>query len=471
MLKIMSHNINDVLYGSVFLKNDLELKILDHKLFQRLRYISQLGFLKYAFPSANHTRFEHSIGVMHLCHKMYGRLLSNQENLKSNSYKRIIRILENNEALLRLRLAALLHDVGHGPYSHASEMFTAKISQEALLSMKLPHFLRKTFEERLNQSNRIKHEWTTAIVIFYIFTDLRLPDHLLQDVLSILNKDISPSENSVLLKENVYSLLRDIISGEIDGDRMDYLQRDSYYTGAKYGIFDLNRILSSLYFSIDEKNEPHLALGEGGLFTFEDFLFSRYQMYVQIYLHKTAMGVEGLLKNFVDVASLKGVDINYPLAKEEWVDFHDYSFRVWVEQLAARNGMELPISNIFERESLKMLYDATLQDDVNGKNFSQLKENFRKNFNDAELQSFYFHDKPQHLSELQPSVNFNLKFLKEDGIRHDFKNIQESPIADSFSKRIEIRRIFVKKEFYEKNQTKINTILNGEKNGKIKNKL
>ncbi len=218
----------DPLYGFVKL-NDLELKVVDSFPFQRLRYIKQLGVAYLVFPSAQHTRFEHAVGVLNISDKL-GIFLTEEERSL-------------------VRLAGLLHDLGHPPFSHTTEVLLPK---------------EKTHED---------------------FTERVIRETEIYDILS---KEFSSEEINKLIritlgrpKDKREELLTTIITGEFGADRMDYLRRDAYFCGVSYGFFDYNRLINTLYLE-----EDRWVVDESGLVALENFLISRYFMYTQIYFHK-----------------------------------------------------------------------------------------------------------------------------------------------------------------------------------------
>ena len=220
--------LKDPIHGNIHFADE-EVKILDSKEFQRLRNVKQLGLSYLVYPSATHSRFEHSIGTYFLADKLAQSLKFSKENLQ------------------KVRLAALLHDIGHGPFSHSSE--------RAVLT-------------RFNTD--FSHEKNTARIL----KKSELSDYL---------KEIgfSGAEIAKIAVEGK-SKFSEIVSGEIDVDRMDYLVRDSYYAGAAYGVIDLDRLIDTLHF----KN-GHLFLDERGISVGESVVLARYLMYPTVYEHHT----------------------------------------------------------------------------------------------------------------------------------------------------------------------------------------
>lgn len=225
-------SIRDSINGNIPI-TELEKEILEYPQFQRLRRIKQLGFTSLIYPGANHSRFEHSIGTMHLASKLAVELG-----------------LDDDEVQL-VRLAGMLHDIGHGPFSHVSESVM-----------------------------NVKHEEQTAFIIKNTAISTKISENFnLDEVVDIINgKD----------------KLGPIISGELDVDRMDYLIRDSHYTGVAYGVIDLDRIISNL------KLEKFLVLDIKGVQAAEAMLVARYFMYPSVYQHHTTRIVNAMFRRSID---------------------------------------------------------------------------------------------------------------------------------------------------------------------------
>lgn len=228
---------NDPLYGFISLPFDIIFDIIEHPYFQRLRRIKQLGLTHLVYPGALHTRFHHAMGAMHLCMKAI-------EVLKSKGHK-----VSKTETKATL-IAILLHDIGHGPFSHALEHSIVKnISHEAI-SACFMRALNKEFGGKLSM----------AIDIF----------------------------------ENKYHkpFLHQLIASQLDMDRLDYLKRDSFYTGVSEGVINSDRIISML-----TVKEGNLVVEAKGIYSIEKFLIARRLMYWQVYLHKTVLSAENLVVN------------------------------------------------------------------------------------------------------------------------------------------------------------------------------
>lgn len=231
--------VNDPVYGFIKFPEPEILRLINHPWFQRLRGIKQMGMAQLVYPGAVHTRFHHSLGAAHL---MYVAL----SELKNKGTP----ITQEEE--LSARQAILLHDIGHGPFSHALEFTLAAGIQHEQLSATIIRHINKELDGELD----------TAIAIF----------------------------------ENKYPkfFLHQLVSSQLDMDRMDYLSRDSFYTGVSEGVIGYDRILQMLTVANDK-----LAIEEKGIYSIEKFLIARRLMYWQVYLHKAVIGAENLIINIL----------------------------------------------------------------------------------------------------------------------------------------------------------------------------
>lgn len=229
---------NDPVYGFVKVPYGIILELIDHPYFQRLSRIKQVGTVSYVYPGATHTRFHHAIGALYLMMQALDILKSKGVDISD----------EESEAVC---IAILLHDIGHGPFSHALEGLLIKAHHEPITETFLDH-LNIEFDGKL----------TLAIKIF----------------------------------RNEYPkfFLHQLISGQLDMDRLDYLNRDSFYTGVSEGIVGYDRIIKML----DVKNNE-LVVEEKGIYSIENFLIARRIMYWQVYLHKTTLSAELMLIHFL----------------------------------------------------------------------------------------------------------------------------------------------------------------------------
>ena len=226
--------INDPVYGFITISFDLLFDLIEHPIFQRLRRIKQLGLTHYVYPGALHTRFHHALGAMHLM----------QQAVKVLRQKGVDISVEEEQAAI---IAILLHDVGHGPFSHTLEHTIMNIHHEEL-SVFLMEVLNEEFEGKLD----------LAIKIFK--------------------------------KEYHKKFLYQLVSSQLDMDRMDYLNRDSFFTGVAEGVIGYDRIIKMLSVVDNE-----LVVEEKGIYSIEKFLIARRIMYWQVYLHRTVLSGEQML--------------------------------------------------------------------------------------------------------------------------------------------------------------------------------
>ena len=237
-------------------KNEQE--IIDHRLFRRLRFIKQLALTDFLYPGATHTRFEHSLGVMHVATLAFDRLASIRGDVLEAVFQKVDPLKDHPLAIARqvLRLAALLHDVGHAPFSHAAEKV---IHQGA------------------------GHEELTIDII-------EEPSLLGGDIDKFFFPGCAELVAMIIRGgDKLYpqlQILRNIVSGQMDADRTDYLLRDSLHCGVEYGRFDYLRMIECLALIKGPGGSLEIALDRGGIHTFEALILSRYQMNSQVYRHK-----------------------------------------------------------------------------------------------------------------------------------------------------------------------------------------
>jgi hypothetical protein len=257
----------------------LEREIVDHAAFQRLRRVKQLAWTDYVYPGASHTRFEHSLGVMHLASRLYDAVVRSSGSTLREVFGYTEAGLERDWQVVRL--AALLHDIGHPPFSHAAEN---------LLPMKAPENY-SLFQGMGKPAERYAHEDYSVAIIETLLKDL-----IEQHPCNRRNHKITTNEITALISKRppggATLFWKDIISGQLDADRMDYLLRDSLHAGVSYGRYDLDRIVSSVCAvrrPKEESSEPKIAIMRGGVFAAEALIIARYWMHKQVYFHKTRL--------------------------------------------------------------------------------------------------------------------------------------------------------------------------------------
>ncbi|MDA1038391.1 MAG: HD domain-containing protein [bacterium] len=290
--------------------NEFERKIIDHPFVQRLRFISQLSFLQsYVYPGATHDRFSHVLGSMHVAGRLIGRMKKSLENstiqLGEDTWRELTQVM---------RLAGLLHDVGHGPFSHSSEEIFPKLS-----TLPLDNTWWKEGERPVRQA---RHEDYSVLLIQTLAEEGVLSETMARDVASLVHEEITASEWFEDLEHeapHLQKMCKSLISGEIDCDRMDYLLRDSYYCGVAYGNYDLDWLISSLGFALHE-GQLVLRISENGVRAFEDTLLARYHMIDQVYFHKTKVGFQHYL---TQAFKQQEIDVKIPGDPYEYADLRD----------------------------------------------------------------------------------------------------------------------------------------------------
>lgn len=275
--------INDPVYGFISIPSDIVFDVIQHPIFQRLRRIQQLGLSSLVYPGATHTRFHHSLGAMHLMTKALDVLVK----------KQIILTDEEIEATI---LAILMHDLGHGPYSHALENKLVDGVAHESISIMLMRELEKVYGSSI----------TLAIKIF----------------------------------EDKYSkkFLHQLVSGQLDMDRMDYLNRDSFYTGVSEGVIGYDRIINMLNVAND-----NIVVEEKGIYSIEKFLVARRLMYWQVYLHKTVVCAEIILRNAFDYIRNNAIKLNFDSSLNLFIEnnFDKINTSEWLNQFCRLDDTDI----------------------------------------------------------------------------------------------------------------------------------
>jgi len=278
--------INDPIHGFIGF-SDLETKIVDSHAYQRLRRVKQLSGGHFVYPTAEHTRFGHCIGAMFLGGLMGEHLLPQMDL--------------GDDHLEEVRTASLLHDIGHGPFSHV-------------------------FEEVLLEQRGLNHEDVTE----WMIRESELGDLIER---SGLKKDRIASLVRGRRRNKTDGVLSAIVAGQVDADKMDYLIRDSFYCGVNYGLVDIHRLIASIEVSDDYTMEFDIA-ARGAL---EAFLVARYEMFLNVYYHKTVRSVEVMLVRMMTAADrvLSFTSFKTP---EDFIALDDMSLISQLRKLNARES-------------------------------------------------------------------------------------------------------------------------------------
>lgn len=304
--------IRDPIHGFIQ-RYEIEDKIIDTRVFQRLRCIKQLAMANLVYPGAVHTRFSHSLGVMHVSGVLANKLLNDPEKIRT------------------VRLAALLHDIGHGPFSHVSEAVLDIYYDKSKVKPKA--------REKI-------HEMLTAEIIK---RDLEIGKHIGQ---TEREKIIG-----ILTGTHGESIEKGIISGPLDADKQDYLLRDSYFCGVKYGVFDLDRLVSTLKLHIDQRDQ-FLAASQDGVYAIEQFVLAKYHMTTQVYRHKTRLLTDAMITRALEI----GIEVDQI---------------GWMKDLYSYDGTDAYIKNYLEWDDSRLLNTLLHGKDENSSSaaiFKKLKD-------------------------------------------------------------------------------------------------
>lgn len=384
---------NDPVHGFITVPKGIILQLIDHPYIQRLRRIRQLGLGYLVFPAAEHSRFSHAVGAMELAQRVLKNLKEKDTTI-------------SDAEMQGTMIAILLHDVGHGPLSHTLEHTLIDDFSHESMSIKIMNHLNQEFEGELE----------TALKIF---TD-----------------------------QHPKKFLHQLISSQLDMDRLDYLKRDSFFTGVSEGAVGINRILKTM-----RVLKGNIVIERKGIYAIENYILSRRLMYMQVYLHKTVLSADALLKNIfrrVKYLISSGSNVNTPsihlnyFLKEQHsakkvitdemmanyiaMDDHDVflSIKEW------KNHEDLILSDLCNRFLNRKLFKTTFGSE---KEIKQLRSRFiektkkilKKNslpFDDDSVS--YYLNADQSYSEAYKYENENIWILEENN-----KAVEFSKAADA----------------------------------------
>jgi len=406
--------IRDPVHGSIAITG-AELPIVDSRVYQRLRGIKQLGFTDQAFPGATHTRYAHGIGAMDVATRMFDALFPESRGELSTACRARFRQV--------LRLAVLLHDVGHPPASHASEP-----SMPIRAALCLDRF---TPDELLEQASH--EDYTRAILVM---SELRpLVDAALAPFGSVA-EDVAhlvtgryPERGGVFVEQGIdyFPLLSQIVSGELDADRMDYLQRDAFYAGVSYGKFDQPWLAENLEKHI-EAGRAYLAIAHRAVFAFEDFLLSRYLMFVSVYYLYIPVGFDTMLVRFLTEAPQ---DFKLAADMEGYISMDDValwsalrgSSNRWAQRIASRQGYKRILevnadSGLADFETIVHALEAEKLDMFSSRDRGVLSK---------------YYGKPTTLPI----------YVRNDALRQSVRVEEYSRIYERYSKATQLHRVYV----------------------------
>lgn len=299
----------DPIHGFV-VYDDWERDVINHSAFQRLRKIRQLGLTEFIYPGATHTRFEHALGTMHVATLMFDAIVRRQESYLKGNFDYDDSGLRRDKKIVRF--AALLHDIGHSPFSHSGETL---------------------FPIDNNNGRQYQHEDYSAAIIRKVLRDV-IEGHQTNLNYEIRADDVADLIDNLAIPRTPSSARRMIwkplISGQLDADRCDYLLRDSLHAGVSYGQYDLNRIIDTITLGLNDSADPVPAIEQGGWHAAEGLIVARYMMFTQVYFQRTRVAfdhhIEECLANLLsssdqDLPSSEGSRFPLPNTQQTIEDY------------------------------------------------------------------------------------------------------------------------------------------------------
>lgn len=385
---------NDPVYGFVSIPRDILFDIVEHPYFQRLRRIKQLGLTDLVYPGAHHSRFHHSLGAVHLISEAL-------ENIKLKG------TLISDEEIEAAQMAILLHDIGHGPFSHALENKIIVGGSHEDISLAYMNYFNYKLNGRLNM----------AIEIF----------------------------------KGTYKrpFLCQLVSGQLDVDRLDYLRRDSFYTGVSEGVIGSDRIIKMMNVVDDE-----LVIDEKGIYSIEKFLIARNLMYWQVYLHKTVLGAEMLLVKILERAvslhkkgaflsnhksllfllnQLNISEINEPNVLEKFSAIDDYDIL-----MACKDWTTHPdpiLSKLCTMLVYRQLFKVELRNGPLDKAYLNEVKSWAKNYSEDELDAFILFGEVSNTTYQNSKASIKINF--KNGELVDFTNASKQYDLNVLTKEVQ----------------------------------
>ncbi len=336
------YSVRDPIHGLIEL-SEKEIELINTKVFQRLRRIRQLAMAFLVYPGTLHTRFDHSIGVMHIA----GRICTELKKIRKN--KVTLDDIDN------VRFAALLHDIGHGPFSHTSEDVLTTVDNSDI------DIVNGNPDNR--QTRKKIHE---KITVDIIQTD--------PEIKSILSDDQRCYIVKLIQDKEMWDWRRNIISSELDADKMDYLLRDSYFAGVKYGQYDLAQIIESCRIYV-EGNRTSLVMSSEGIYALEQLLLARYHMTQQVYRHRVRLISDQMITRGIVLSIKEGNDDMKKLYQydendkegfiQRYLNYHDEKLIDMLRNCKQRKACEI-FNRLYHRELFKMVAEFSLKDVKDG---------------------------------------------------------------------------------------------------------
>ena len=332
------YSVRDPIHGLIEL-SEKERQLIDTKAFQRLRRIRQLAMAFLVYPGALHTRFDHSIGVMHIA----GQICTELKKVRRN------KVTEEN--IDKVRFAALLHDIGHGPFSHTSEDVLATVDNN----------------DKDTANGNTANKQTRKKIHEQITVDIIQTD---PEIKSILNNEQRCCIVRLIQDKGMWDWRRNIISSDLDADKMDYLLRDSYFAGVKYGQYDLEQIIESCRIYA-EGNRTFLVMSNEGIYALEQLLLARYHMTQQVYRHRVRLISDQMITRGIILAIKEGnLEMRELYQYDEndkdnfiqrYLKYHDEKLIDVLRNCKQKKAREI-FNRLYHRDLFKMVAEFSLKD-------------------------------------------------------------------------------------------------------------
>ncbi|UZR94392.1 HD domain-containing protein [Chondrinema litorale] len=388
--------INDPVYGFISINSDLIFDVIQHPYFQRLRRVKQLGLTDFVYPGALHTRFHHALGAMHLMGVTLNVLRNKGQEISEEEFEGAL-------------LAILLHDIGHGPFSHALERSILRGVHHEDMSILIMNKLNNEFNNSLD----------IAIAIF---------------------------TNNYHRK-----FFHQLVSSQLDMDRLDYLQRDCYFTGVIEGKVGFDRIVRML-----DVHDDQIVVEEKGIYSIENFLNARRLMYWQVYLHKTTLSTEQMLIQIIKRAKYlaqKGVDVfsskplsfflNASIGFEDFKEKPEYleyfarldDFDIWGSIKVWADHDDKVLSELSRMLLERRLFRVELTNKKSvEKNISSIRESLSKKMGISLEDAKFFCTKGKITNKAYVSQNQNILIKSKKGEIIDVAKASDLPNIEALSK-------------------------------------
>ena len=394
----------------------------------------QLGLAYVVYPGATHDRFSHALGAMHTAGRMWARMLETSGDVLHQHFS------DDDLSYFRqiLRFSGLLHDVGHPAFSHVSERFMPRFNE---LALPREWFFTST------QDRQASHEDYSILLIAALADDPTAPlsrDEA-QDIASLVHHGVMPSESwrkrfgEQEGAKGIHRLLRSLISGELDCDRMDYLLRDAYFTGVAYGTHDIDHLVVNL--GVVEMPDKGLVrtIDSTAVRAFEDFLLARYHMFLQVYLHKTTIAFDYFLERALDGGEftliVPGDAISYAKLRDSTMIERLFAAaedpkNVWSRRLVGRVPPKMILSSQNARAEEKALMVKVAEA-----------------FKDAGVPYFQI-TSHQYLSKTSPAAADSSMFVRRKVLgRHIYEPIERfSALLNKYNEAIDMTHLYVLRE-------------------------